>query len=218
MESHHAMRLAIDHGSVVHWGTDFLHADPRLAPRDGMPPAAVRWSRAMPNIWDRMVEKAVDKGCEWVVIFAMWFVGWLVCSPLWGGWRGAAIGLALAFATLGIVMIYKRKSRYANAPSEGRAFFVGRWRCGHGDPQLGTFILTLNQDGTVHKDHVPEVVGHWTYSNGAARSHTSDRWRDILRRTPEAVIKFAYDEGNGVLLDSSPSNLSLAERLPATQV
>jgi len=103
-------------------------------------------------------------------------------------------------------------------PVEGHALFVGRWHCGHGDPSLEGFIMTLNEDGTVRKSHVPDVSGTWVYSSGAARINTSDQWRDTLRRMPEGVIKFAYDERSGPLPDSSPTNYSLAEKLLPTNV
>jgi len=169
----------------------------------------------------RLADKAIDKGYDYVLTIMVAGAMWLLYSPLWGGWRAVAIGVSVAIAVFCVVRIYRRVSarvvdngRDDTSPEE-RDFFVGQWECGHGDPKLDTFILTLNEDGTVRKSHVPGVSGTWVHSGGAARINTSDHWRDTLRRTPEGVVKFAYDETSGALPDSMPSNSSLAKKQPS---
>jgi len=101
-------------------------------------------------------------------------------------------------------------------------FFIGRWSCDRlgcdlhagNSAYMHEYFQTLHADHTVHMTHVPHITGAWEYSDGAVRISTNDGWRQIMRRTPEGVIKFAYNEQSGPLSDSSPTNFSWAEKLP----
>jgi hypothetical protein len=136
--------------------------------------------------------------------------------PLWIVVLAIAPFAAIAYC-LGRSVDSRSNHINGDASKLNQEFFLGRWQCGHGTGGTGEFIMTLNRDGTVHKSHVPAVSGTWSCVQGAARIHTSDMWRDILRRTPEGVIKFAYNEEPGVLPDSRPTNYSIAEKLPDGQ-
>ena len=166
----------------------------------------------MGNFKSRVTEKAIDRGLE--CLFAAGSMGlfWFFFSSHYSGWVAVVVSVLAAFVAVSVFVCVKRRATGRYAPPEGREFFVGHWSCGHGDPGLGTFIMTLNEDGSVRKSHVPRESGTWQYCNGAARINTTDHWRDILRYTPEGVIKFAYDEHDGPRPDSSPDNVSTAKR------
>ena len=166
----------------------------------------------------RLTDKAIDRGLEYLLVAVSTGLSWLFLSPFYGGWVAVVIAIFVAFVAVCAIILAKRWTTGRYTPPEGRKCFVGYWRCGHGDPALGTFIMTLNEDGSVRKSHVPEVSGTWQYCNGAARINTTDQWRDIVRYTPEGVIKFAYSEHDGPRPDSSPDNVSTAEKVSAPDI
>jgi len=70
--------------------------------------------------------------------------------------------------------------------------------------------MTLNEDLTAKKSHVPSATGKWEYVSGEARVTWSDGWRDILRREGKKYRKIAFRPGTN--FDSPPSNSESAEK------
>ncbi len=91
---------------------------------------------------------------------------------------------------------------------DGWRFFVGQWSIGASDHP--SFVMTLNEDFTAKKSHVPKATGKWEYVSGEARVTWSDGWRDILRREGKKYRKVAFRPGT--TFDSPPSNTESAEK------
>lgn len=94
---------------------------------------------------------------------------------------------------------------------DGWRAFVGKWYIGvsgpEGDPN---FVMTLNEDFTAQKSHVPTSTGKWEYAGGEAHVTWSEGWKDILRREGKKYRKIAFRPGTD--FDSPPSNTESAER------
>ena len=95
---------------------------------------------------------------------------------------------------------------------QGRRFFVGQWSIGASAPQgEPRFVITLNDDFTATKSHVPTATGEWQFVAGEARVTWSDGWKDVLRREGEKYRKVAYRPGTD--FDSPPDNTESAEKI-----
>lgn len=92
--------------------------------------------------------------------------------------------------------------------------FVGQWNIGAPTPPGGPpFVMSLREDFSARKSHVPNATGTWEYRAGEARITWSDGWRDLLRRAGETYRKFAFQPGT--TFDSPPSNTASAEKQAA---
>ena len=89
--------------------------------------------------------------------------------------------------------------------------YVGNWDIGR-NPQTGkvTFVMSLLDDGTAKKSHVPSSTGKWEVINGEARVIWSEGWRDIIRRDVNGYRKIAF--GPGKDFDSEASNTDTAHK------
>ncbi len=95
--------------------------------------------------------------------------------------------------------------------------FVGQWGIGAPDPPGGPpFVMTLNEDFSARKSHVPGATGKWEYAGGEARVTWSDGWRDILRREGKKYRKIAFRPGT--TFDSPPDNTAFAVKKTTDQV
>jgi len=90
-------------------------------------------------------------------------------------------------------------------------FFSGRWRVGHGRGMPGTFVMTLNANRSATKNNMPDASGTWEPVDGEAHIAWSDGWKDILRCTPDGVLKLAF--GPGVTFAATPTNRSIAQKM-----
>jgi hypothetical protein len=94
---------------------------------------------------------------------------------------------------------------------QGWRDFVGQWAIGAPDPPGGPpFVMTLYEDFSAKKSHVPNATGKWEYVNGEARVVWSDGWRDIIRGEGEKYRKIAFRPGT--TFDSAPDNTASAEK------
>jgi hypothetical protein len=73
--------------------------------------------------------------------------------------------------------------------------------------------MTLNEDFSARKSHVPNARGKWEFVNGEARVTWSDGWRDILRRDGKRYRKLAFKPGT--TFASPPSNTASAVKKAA---
>jgi hypothetical protein len=94
--------------------------------------------------------------------------------------------------------------------------FVGSWNIGKPDPPGGRpFIMTLNEDGSARKSHIPSSTGKWSVVNGEARVVWSDGWRDIIRKEDRGFRKIAFAPGSG--FDDTADNTATAIKLKPTE-
>ncbi len=91
---------------------------------------------------------------------------------------------------------------------ESWRIFVGQWAIGA--PDRPSFVMTLNEDFSAKKSHVPNATGKWEYVNGEARVVWSDGWRDIIRSVEKKFRKIAFQPGT--TFDSAPNNTESAEK------
>ena len=89
--------------------------------------------------------------------------------------------------------------------------FVGDWDIGlpttGGQPK---FVMSLREDFTARKSHVPRATGIWKLVNGEARVVWSDGWRDIIRNEGDRYRKIAFGPGDD--FDSKHSNTDSAKK------
>lgn len=89
--------------------------------------------------------------------------------------------------------------------------FVGSWNIGDPDPPGGgPFVLTLREDFTARKSHVPLATGKWEIVEEEVRVVWSDGWRDILRPEGKAFRKIAFAPGSD--FDARPDNTASATK------
>lgn len=86
-----------------------------------------------------------------------------------------------------------------------RGRYFGKWEVGDGAG--GTFIITLNEDGTAHRT-LREINGHWKYVNGEADITWDDGAMDAIRREGNRFQKFAYVAGK--TFHDAPDNVTEA--------
>ncbi|MBN2137486.1 MAG: hypothetical protein JW720_06745 [Sedimentisphaerales bacterium] len=98
----------------------------------------------------------------------------------------------------------------------GWKVFVGRWSIGAPQPTGGPpFVMTLKEDFSAKKSHVPRATGKWEYVDGEARVVWDDGWRDIIRPEGQTYLKIAF--GPGTNFDSPPNNTASAEKMVSEQ-
>jgi hypothetical protein len=98
----------------------------------------------------------------------------------------------------------------APAPAVGRSRFTGEWKVGVGGGLSGTFVITLNPNGTAHKDIDGGGNGTWLVVNGEAQIAWEDGWHDVIRKQAGKFQKAAYAPGKSVD-DASPDSVASAE-------
>jgi len=100
-------------------------------------------------------------------------------------------------------------------PSNPKALlkrFTGKWNIGKANPTAKpAFVITLNEDFSAKKSHVPTATGKWEVVNGEARVVWSDGWRDIIRPQGDQFLKIAFKPNTN--FDSTPSNSEPAEKI-----
>ena len=123
----------------------------------------------------------------------------------------AVDGNSLIVRTEGFLYRIEKGKSKPKQPKPARKEFVGRWDIGR-SPGTGKvkFVMTLNEDMTATKSHVPSSTGTWENVNGEARVVWSDGWRDIIRREGDRYRKIAF--GPGKDFDAPASNTDTAER------
>lgn len=92
-----------------------------------------------------------------------------------------------------------------------RMEFVGSWDIGR--PREGgapAFVMTLQEDGTARKSHVPKATGEWMLVAGEARVVWSDGWRDIIRKAGSGYRKVAFRPGSD--FEDAPDNTDSARK------
>ncbi|MHC4545435.1 MAG: 3-keto-disaccharide hydrolase [Planctomycetota bacterium] len=90
--------------------------------------------------------------------------------------------------------------------------FIGQWAIGVSKTSGGSrFVMTLNEDFSARKSHVPSSTGKWEYVNGEARVVWSEGWRDIIRPEGGKHRKIAFRPGTD--FDSAPDNTESAEKM-----
>ena len=97
----------------------------------------------------------------------------------------------------------------------GRGHFIGRWEVGMGGSVPGSFITTLDRDGSAHKT-VGGHSGTWTYIDGHALVTWDDGWRDIIIEVGKGYEKRAYEPGRK--LTETPTNVTWAKRANQTSI
>ena len=91
------------------------------------------------------------------------------------------------------------------------ADFVGKWNIGEPNPPGGRpFVMTLNDDGSARKSHIPSATGNWKMVKGEARVVWSDGWRDIIRGEGNSFQKIAFAPGFG--FTDKHDNIASAEK------
>jgi len=75
--------------------------------------------------------------------------------------------------------------------------------------------MTLNENFSAKKSHVPSATGQWEFVDGEARVTWSDGWRDIIRSEGKKYRKIAFRPGTD--FDSAPENTASAIKKTAGQ-
>lgn len=96
-------------------------------------------------------------------------------------------------------------SETSSFSTPGRSHFIGKWEVGVGNG--GTFLITLEADGTAKKSIGPPH-GVWTLVDGEARISWDDGWHDVIRKRGSKHEKVAFEPGK--TFDDEPSNVTEA--------
>jgi hypothetical protein len=90
-----------------------------------------------------------------------------------------------------------------------RSSFIGKWEVGYGGGAAGTFRITLDRDGTAHKN-IDGRRGRWTFVDGEARIEWADGWHDVIAKTATGYEKRAYAPGKPY--NEAPESVATAKR------
>jgi hypothetical protein len=85
--------------------------------------------------------------------------------------------------------------------------FLGKWKVGDGNG--GSFIVTLERDGTANKS-IGASHGTWTIVDNEARISWDDGWHDAIRKVGAKYEKRAFEPGKS--FTDAPSNVTDAKR------
>lgn len=124
-------------------------------------------------------------------------------------------GTQKTFAMADIARIDFNSGKKAAAGTTGQGRFLGKWKVGVGGGAIGTFVITLDQDGEATKT-IGSNHGKWVVVNGEARISWDDGWHDVIRKAGNRYEKAAY--GPGKSFSDNPDNVSSAEHTEANPI
>ena len=97
----------------------------------------------------------------------------------------------------------------------GRNHFLGKWKVGIGNGDMGSFYITLKPNGVAEKS-IGAGHGTWAVVDGEARITWDDGWRDVIRKAGGSHEKVAHEPGT--TFSGESSNITDATRVDAQPI